>query len=210
MKIDLPPEQRQANRSDWKAVGDITAEAFAEDPVNLHVFGSARAIKTTMRIMARDVYLKHGLCFLHGERGATMWVRPGDSAPFSGLAMLKFAAGMAVYASHGALARATRLGERMAKHHPETPHMYLFTIGARASARGKGVGKALLAPVLAACDRDGVPVYLENSNPANAGFYRAHGFETITKFEIGDPGSPVMEPMWREPTSSGSQPHSNY
>ncbi|MEO0714891.1 MAG: GNAT family N-acetyltransferase, partial [Pseudomonadota bacterium] len=145
MKIDLPPEQRQANRWDWKAVGDITAEAFAEDPVNLHVFGSVRAIKTTMRIMARDVYLKHGLCFLHGEHGATMWVGPGDSAPFSGLAMLKFAAGMAVYAS-----------------------------------RGKGVGKALLAPVLAACDRDGVPVYLENSNPANAGFYRAHGFETIT------------------------------
>ena len=56
-----------------------------------------------------------------------------------------------------------------------------------------------LAPVLAACDASGLPVYLENSNPANSGFYAAHGFERMGIFNIDGDNTPVMEPMWREP-----------
>lgn len=198
MKIDIPPDQRVAQPGDWKQLADITAEAFAEDPVNRWLLGSPRAILTLMRVMARDVYLKHGLCFLHGDQGATMWVQPGDIAPLGRVAMLNFAAGVMVHGSRGALGRGLRLGDLMEDHHPKEPHMYLFTIGTRASARGQGIGKALLAPVLAACDRDRVPVYLENTNPANHGFYTAHGFERITEFPVGE-GGPPMASMWREP-----------
>ncbi len=198
MKIDLPEEQKQARPSDWRQLGDITAEAFINDPVNRWVFGTERGIKSAYRTLARAIYLRQGRCFLHEDAGATMWLEPGVQSSFSSLAMLRFALGMRLYGAKGALKRATDLGEKMDQHHPKDPHMYLFTIGTRASGRGKGVGKALLAPVLAACDRDKMAVYLENSNPDNHGFYRAHGFETMTKFELCE-GGPVMEPMWREP-----------
>ena len=62
---------------------------------------------------------------------------------------------------------------------------------------GTGLGKAILRPMLNAADREGLPCYLENTNPANSGFYMSHGFERMEVFELGD-GSPPMEAMWRE------------
>ena len=76
--------------------------------------------------------------------------------------------------------------------------MYLFTIGTRKAARGKGLGKALIRPVLEACDREGLSAYLENSNPDNTGFYMSHGFEHMKLFEVGE-GAPPLEAMWRKP-----------
>jgi ribosomal protein S18 acetylase RimI-like enzyme len=102
--------------------------------------------------------------------------------------------------TRGAARRGLAAAETMAREHPTAPHLYLFTIGTRKAARGKGLGKALMAPVLAAADRDGLPCYLENSNPANTGFYRSRGFERMKLFEPG-PGGPVLEAMWREPVS---------
>lgn len=198
INISLPDGQRRATASDWRLVGDITAEAFAQDPVNLYVFGKARAIRSCMRILARSVYVPAGFSFIHKLVGATMWLPPGATPRFGGLAQAIFAVSMARFASKGAMQRAMELSSKMDAHHPTEPHMYLFTIGAVPEARGQGIGKALLAPVLAACDRDGVPIYLENSNPTNTGFYLANGFETITTFKVGADG-PIMEPMWRSP-----------
>lgn len=154
-----------------------------------------------MRVLARETYVPQGYSFLHGNKGATMWLPPGVEASLTLRAQLAIAFGALRFAKRGALKRAFSLADKMEAYHPTDPHMYLFTIGALPSARGQGVGKALLAPVLSACDRDGVPVYLENSNPANAGLYGAHGFETMAKFQVDGDG-PVMEPMWREPSTA--------
>ncbi|MEO0551139.1 MAG: GNAT family N-acetyltransferase [Pseudomonadota bacterium] len=203
ISISLPPEQTEARPQDWKTVADITAEAFAEDPVNRWAFGSPRAIQSAFRVLIREMYINQGRCFLSGDDGATTWLEPGAEANFTTWAMIQFALGQATHGENGALKRATSLGELMSQHHPKEPHMYLFTIGTRASARGKGLGKALLRPVLDACDSERIPVYLENSNPANTGFYTAHGFERVGLFEVCESG-PVMEPMWRTPRALGS------
>ncbi len=198
MQIDLPETLQRAGPEDWKKLGDITAEAFAEDPINQWIFGNPRALKTVFSVLARAVYSKHGFCYTAGDGGAAMWSE--NALPFNPNSWdsLSFALGLARYASKGAMKRAMAAGEAMEKHHPTEPHMYLFTIGTRKSARGQGLGKAMLEPVLSACDRDGVACYLENSNPDNHGFYRAHGFETREYFTIGD-GSPKLEAMWRAP-----------
>lgn len=198
MDIDLSnSELSRARMSDWKTVADITGEAFAEDPVNQWVFGKRNSIRSMFRVMAREMYLPQGLCYLHPAGGATMWMPPGVDAAPSQLGLFKFALGQLRHGTPGAIKRGMALSDQMQAWHPKEPHMYLFTIGTTQAARGKGVGKSLLAPVLSACEAAGLPVYLENSNPANSGFYTAHGFERMGVFEIGGAGTPIMEPMWR-------------
>lgn len=203
MNIDLSDSDlTRANPAQWRTVADITAEAFATDPVNQYVFGKARSIRSMFRVMAREMYLPAGDCYLHPAGGATMWMPPGVDAAPSQLGLVKFALGQLRHGTPGAIKRGMALSELMQDWHPKDPHMYLFTIGTSAAARGKGVGKGLLAPILAACDAAGMPVYLENSNPSNSGFYGAHGFERMGVFNIDGDDSPVMEPMWRTPLAS--------
>ncbi|MEO1046063.1 MAG: GNAT family N-acetyltransferase [Pseudomonadota bacterium] len=200
LDITLPDSLSQARPGEWRRLADITADAFAEDPVSRWIFGNPRAIRSAFRVLARHVYAPGGICHLAGEDGATMWMDcragPPGGGPF--WVMLLLAAGQLRHGSKGALRRAMAAGEIMDRHHPHEPHLYLFTIAARKAARGKGLGKALLAPVLAACDREGMACYLENSNPANHGFYAAHGFERREIFACGE-GGPPLEAMWRAP-----------
>lgn len=200
MQINLPSGMRRAMPRDWRAVADITADAFSEDPVMTWVMGNPRAIRSALRVFARSIYTRSGMCHLHGDDGATMWMPFGVEARTGTGAMMQFALGQALYGKRGSVRRAQQAMAIMDEYHPVKEHMYLFTIGCRSNARGKGNGKALLASVLAACDRDRMPVYLENSNPENHGFYAAHGFEQIAEFFVGE-DAPPMAPMWREPRS---------
>ena len=51
---------RAASRRDWRQLGAITAEAFAEDPVNLWIFGNTGPMADVFGALARSVYLKRG------------------------------------------------------------------------------------------------------------------------------------------------------
>ena len=197
-QVKLPDEMRAAHAGDWRQLGDIFTEAFEADPVNVWIFGERRAIGEAFGTLAKHVYLKRGFCHLKGDDGATMWSHSSASRELGLLPTLGLVSAMQAYGSDGAIKRAITAGKALHREHPKAPHLYLFAIGTRKAARGKGLGKRLMAPVLAAADRDGLPCYLENSNPANTGFYRSCGFERMKLFEPG-PGGPVLEAMWREP-----------
>ena len=199
--LPLPENISRAGASDWRQLADITADAFQDDPVNRWLFGNPRAIRSAFRVLTRDIYSKRGICHLAGDEGAAMWFdyRSGVVQESIGmLAQLHLAMGQLRHGSKGALKRAIGAGALMAKHHPKDPHLYLFTIGTRSSARGSGLGKALLDPMLAECDAQRTPCYLENSNPVNHSYYAMFGFETREIFACGENGPP-MEAMWREP-----------
>ena len=197
LQLDLPGGLPRAAPSDWRQLGDITAEAFSEDPINRWIFGTDAAMKATFRQLARDIYLPHGICHMMGDDAATMWSLSDTRQGMSGFQTLRLVWSLMIKGSKGAMKRAMGAGEIMAKHHPSDPHLYLFTIGTRKAARGTGLGKAILRPMLDAADRAGLPCYLENTNPANSGFYMSQGFERMEVFEVGE-GSPPMEAMWRE------------
>lgn len=201
MDIELPEGLRAASRADWKQLGDITAEAFYEDPVNLWIFGNADAMPPVFRTLARSIYLPRGICHIAGDAGATMWAHSNQSRELSTLQTMRLVWSLMTKGEKGSAKRGLAAGEAMAREHPQEPHIYLFTIGTRKAARGQGLGKKLIRPVLDAADRTALPCYLENSNPANTGFYMSHGFERMKLFELG-PGSPPMEAMWREPRQS--------
>jgi GNAT superfamily N-acetyltransferase len=85
--------------------------------------------------------------------------------------------------------------------HPrDEPHYYLSLLGTRNSRRGEGIGMALLRESLAAVDAEGMPAYLESTNPANNRRYESVGFADIGTFEMPD-GGPKVTRMWREARS---------
>lgn len=200
LEIQLPEDIRAATPGDWKTLGDITGEAFVEDPVNLWIFGKSGALKPVFSQLARHQYLPGGICHIAGDEGATMWIESDKRRELGTLPTMALVWTLMRHGSKGAAKRALTAGETMAREHPKAPHFYLFTIGTRKAARGKGLGKRLITPGLQAADKAGMPCYLENSNPANTGFYMSHGFERMKVFEPA-PGAPPLEAMWREPKS---------
>ena len=95
------------------------------------------------------------------------------------------------------LPRVVRLIVAMDRHHPpQPPHYYLWFLGVDPARQGHGLGGALLDAVLAHYDRDGVPTYLENSNPKNRRFYERLGYVSRGEYRPVW-GGPPLDPMWR-------------
>jgi GNAT superfamily N-acetyltransferase len=207
LDIQLPETTRgtlrDAYANEWPELGRITAEAFKEDPFNLWLFGNDDLVASTYQLMARAIYLQNGFCHINPTKGATMWLPPGASKDLPLLDTIKFALRVLFTRGPGQVLRLLKADAALLKKRPETPHVYLFTIGVLLSARGTGFGRTLMRPVLDACDKAGLPVYLESSNPDNHGFYAALGFKTLEKFYPME-GSPVMESMWRAPARAQS------
>jgi GNAT superfamily N-acetyltransferase len=81
--------------------------------------------------------------------------------------------------------------------HAPGPHWYVSLLGVRAEARGKGLSRAVLAPMFAAADRDGVPAYLETMDERNVAIYERLGFTLVGRSELAG-GLPNWE-LRREP-----------
>ena len=48
------------------------------------------------------------------------------------------------------------------------------------------------------CDAEGLPAYLESSNPQNTLLHARHGFSQTGEIVLGD-GAPTVTAMWRDP-----------
>jgi ribosomal protein S18 acetylase RimI-like enzyme len=94
----------------------------------------------------------------------------------------------------------------MSRAHPEgPPHWYLSLLGTDPDARERGLGSAVLQPVLERCDKDGVGAYLESSKPRNLDFYARFGFQVTGELQLPH-GGPTMWPMWRAPRLAQASP----
>ena len=94
--------------------------------------------------------------------------------------------------------------ERFDASHPhDRPHYYLSLLGTAERHRGQGIGMALLAECLRRIDEEGMPAYLESSNPANDARYERVGFRRIGEFTTPD-GERTVGTMWREPAPAGA------
>ena len=87
--------------------------------------------------------------------------------------------------------------EQMGTFHPTEPHWYLPLIGVVPADQGRGCGSTLLRRALGRCDRNGLPAYLEATNPRNASLYERLGFKAVGRIQAGS--SPEIIPMLRQP-----------
>ena len=94
------------------------------------------------------------------------------------------------------------------RHHPHDPHWYLDYIAVEPGGQGVGAGSALLAPMLARCDTEGRPAYLNAGSERSRDLYLRHGFAVRSELRLPFGGPPLWR-MWREPAerqASASSP----
>ncbi len=91
------------------------------------------------------------------------------------------------------------LWERFEGSHPRRqPHYYLSLLGVHPRHRGEGLGMGLLAANLERIDAEGMPSFLESSNPANGQRYERLGYRQVGEFTTPD-GEHTVATMWRDP-----------
>jgi len=190
---------RQARRADLAQVADIWVDAFAADPYHRWVQpDDARwaAYATAWMTFIAGLAFERGHTFLD-ERAAIAWIAP--DLEFIGPDELDHA--RRILATHAGDARADDALATYAEargHALDDSHWTLLYLGVRAAAQGHGVGAEVIAPGLAACDRDGFPCALISTNARNLAFYERHGFTVVAEVATPD-GATHLRPMLRTP-----------
>ncbi len=196
-------EVRQAGEADHEAAAEALALAFADDPCWAHLLpdDSTRAEKLLVYFSAEIEALvpDHRQVWVAEDgAGAAIWAPPGRwRIPFavSMRESLKLAGlfGRRMPQALGALLALER-------HHPRSPrHWYLHYLGVEPRRQGRGLGGALLAPVLATCDQERTPAHLEASTERNRMLYERNGFSLTEVFDMPGRGGPPIREMWRDP-----------
>ena len=148
-------------------------------------------------VMLRRVHLARDYCFTTEEvLGGALWVPPG-SWRLGSCEQVALLPGMMRVFGRG-LARAQRGLAVMDSGHPRAPHYYLDSLGVEPEWQGRGLGSALMQPVLERCDRERMPAYLNAGSARSRDLYLRHGFQVTEEFRLPDDGPPLWR-MWREP-----------
>ena len=191
---------RKASTTDLDPVAHALTLAFADDPIMLYMLRrEAKRPKQLRAFFRSDMKrsLEKGVVYTTDgadTAGGSIWVEPGKWK-MGGLELLSITPLMWAFGRE--TPRALGLLSRIEKVHPTEPHWYLAVLGTAPAHQGKGVGSALMQPVLDTCDAEGLGAYLESSKESNIPFYRRHGFEVTG--EIATKDGPKLWPMWRDP-----------
>jgi len=81
---------------------------------------------------------------------------------------------------------------------PPEPHWHLTAVAVAPAMQNQGLGRRVIGPMLAQCDRLGVAAYLEATTPRSRALYHSLGFELLS--EVAPQAGPALALMWREPT----------
>ncbi len=187
---------RAATSGDVGAVVHVITLAFGTDPMTRWAIPDPDAYLTAMpdfvRAFAGHAFPNDTADWTADRRGAALWLPPGVEPDGERMMAL-----LETYGNREALSDLESIFEQMGKFHPTEPQWYLPLIGVDPAAQGRGLGGMLMKYATDRCDRDGLPAYLESSNPRNISLYERHGFEVMGRIQAGS--SPVMTPMYRKP-----------
>jgi len=195
-----PVSTRRATADDVGAIAQTLARAFHDDPVAawscpperlrpqlLERFYATR----TRQVLGDDEVLVEAA---HG--GAALWLPPKRwrTTAREDLQLMRPLVHPRLLSRVPLVVRGLTGVEKI---HPHEPHWYLAILGTDPAAQGRGIGSALLQPVLDRCDEDGIGAYLESSKEANIAFYARHGFRVTAEHDL--PRGPRIWLMWRDP-----------
>ena len=197
------PRVRVATTSEIPKLATILARAFDRDPL---VDWWAR--KDNRRGAVIEEMFAHSLkqsvplgsvYVTEDATGVALWEPPDVAAPgLRGmLGALRLFAHVAGWRHFPAVWQSLRM---LDAHHPHSPHYYLLAIGVLPGQQGRGIGTALMRPVLERCDREGVPGYLVCTASRNIPLYERNGFHVTGTLQMPKDG-PLQWLMWRDPAA---------
>lgn len=192
---------RKLDADDVPRIAQALARAFEDDPVMTWIFRDdadrIARLERAFALFLRRIWLPQDECYA-AERlfGAALWLPP-DKWHLGAGAQLRLLPSMITVTGRN-LVRLVSVLQLIEKKHPRDPHYYLAVLGVEPEMQGRGFGGALMQPVLAGCDRDRIPAYLESSKRRNVVLYERHGFEVVEEVRLPRGGPPIWR-MWRAP-----------
>ena len=193
---------------DAEPIARMVSSAMAEDPLNRYFFRGPEApgaAHVLFRLIA-GYGIRQGSLLATSPRleGVAYWQLPADRGAASAFGRPAWHAGAPAALADGLrlLGRAGLLGVvrmmhassfslRLRRRHVPFPHGYLALLAVDPRHQGRGLGGALLRPVLARLEESGLPCYLETHTLQNVSFYRHFGFRVAEEVLI--PGTAVRQ-----------------
>ncbi|HEV2924279.1 MAG TPA: GNAT family N-acetyltransferase [Solirubrobacteraceae bacterium] len=193
----------KASPGERLAMAGVLARAFHDDPAFSWVLRAdprrMKILEQGFELFLRRIWLEQEETYTTaGTVAVAVWERPGEWKVPLGRQLRMLPAMVKVFSRH--LPRVLRALTVLERKHPREPHYYLAFIGVEPEWQGRGLGAAVLAPVLKRCDDERMPAFLEASTPRNRGLYERHGFSVTEEFRLGH-GAPPQWRMWRVPAA---------
>jgi ribosomal protein S18 acetylase RimI-like enzyme len=195
----MQPEQRitQITHEPPLQLGYGLCQAFFDEPNFTYIFPDICVRRVALpwflgRFVVR-LGLHYGSVFTANDGdGAAVWLRPNTTIPFSGalcagLLLMPFRFGWQSFR------RSTSLGsylEQLRQRSAPSQHWYLMALGVAPAQQGRGLGRALVQPILVRADAEQVPCYLETFTERNVQLYGKLGFTVLVHDRIPGGGPP--------------------
>ncbi len=190
---------RAAEDVDRPGLRRLLEGAFADDPIVGRLTSHpARRRKAYVRLVLDRLAWQRGCVEICEEAGTlrsvAVWMPPG-TWELSALEQLRLLP--AVYRAVGGrrFGDAAAASERVERERPAA-FWYLALVATEAPQRGRGHGRAVLAPGLDRARSAGVPALLDTGAEENLGFYERLGFVTRRQVRLPS-GGPLLTTLER-------------
>jgi GNAT superfamily N-acetyltransferase len=194
---DAAKRARVATARDLDGLTTTLSAAFADDPLWSWAFPDRSKLEPWWRFYIESA-LRYPWVWVTGQvAAASVWIPPGGTE-LTGEEEERLEPLLEELVGPRAADVMDLLGRFEAAHPTAEPHYYLTLLGTHPERRGRGLGMKLLAENLATIDAEGLPAYLESSNPDNDERYARLGFRAVGAFSTPD-GERSVTTMWRDP-----------
>jgi ribosomal protein S18 acetylase RimI-like enzyme len=198
---------RLAILQDVPDLASILARAFADDPYFAYLVPSGAHRTERMRAgwtaILRYASARLVATYTTNDRaGVAVWLPPRFAAR-SGIEALRLMLAMARmrgWRRSPAISETVREINSRRRYHVPGPHYYLEALGVDVGRQGRGMGTALMRPILDRCDATGLPASLETVNSRNLPLYERLGFRIVEELTLREPSIECWLMVRKPPT----------
>lgn len=170
-----------------EAAGACLARSFVADPLAVHMFPEESARRELLpwhfsAVVRLGVKFGRVLTTRGKPLGAAVWLKPGEGEMTEErivAAELHRAPEVLGESAWNRFTQAVAYLEEIHAHDLPEDHWYLMVLGVAPEQQGRGLGSALMQPILEQADREGRKCYLETAEITNVPYYEKRGFRVL-------------------------------